>query len=544
MSGWDVISDVFGRMVSGAVLGPPGFLLNPAGDVFRGMTGGGPERTYAEGNTGAGPVAPGQHPPPYPGTSPNGEGPYPGTPWPPPPGGADPNHGPAAPPQQPVPPGNPGSSSGQASDAEHADAAQLDKLMKQLDELDKKAAATVDAVHAAGAASQKALQDMAHDVDAKIKELGPRLNTAEGQQELRDYLKERLESAKQLIEQQIADAEKKARETRDLANQYNELGGDNSGSDNGGSGGGGSDHSGGGGGGGDPVGTTPASSTSPAASPTGQPAMGTSPFGTGMPGGMPMSMPSLPSFGGGGMPGMGGGFGDPLSSLGALGNNPPGAEVPHLQDDSAGGDHSKSGDNAPQLHDDAADTGSGTDHGKPATETTAATDHGQDQGTHPAGDSNSAGTDPAGTVTGAAAHADSGTQVDYVDDKGNEVKTDARNDVAAAAARAHIKGASVAQAYSDHNIELPPPGTPISDPKLLVPPNLLKAGDVGIFKDHYVMALGNAKVLVSGQVQSLDSISSGPDFLAWIDPTAAAGHAGAAPAPAGQQNPPARPNAT
>lgn len=539
MSGWDLIGDVFSRVVSGAVLGPPGFLLNPAGELVRGMTGGGPERTYAEGNTGPGPVAPGQQPPPYPGTSPNGEGPYPGAAWPPPPG-ADPHQAPGPPPQQPVPPGNnDGNSGGQASAAEHADAAQLDKLMKQLDELDKKAAATVDAVHSAGAASKKALQDMAHDVDAKVKELGPRLNTAEGQQELRDYLKERLESAKQLIEQQIADAEAKARETRDLADQYNELGGGNDGH-NGGGGGNNTDN---GGNGGSSVGTSPASSSSPAAPAANQPFTGTTPFGAGMPGGMPMSMPSLPSFGGGGLPGMGGGgFGDPLSSLGALGNNPSAGEVPRLQDDStSGADHGKSGDNAPQLHDGAKDAGSGSDdHGKPGENAAAGSDHGQ--GTHPAGDTDSAGTQPAGTATGAAPHADSGSQVSYVDDKGNEVTTDARNDVAGAAARAHIKGASVAQSYSEQHVELPPPGTPISDPKLLVPPNQLKAGDVGVFKDHYVMALGNGKVYVSGQVQSLDSISSGPDFLAWIDPTAG-GHSGAQ-APALSQNPPATPNAT
>jgi hypothetical protein len=53
-----------------------------------------------------------------------------------------------------------------------------------------------------------------------------------------------------------------------------------------------------------------------------------------------------------------------------------------------------------------------------------------------------------------------------------------------------------------------------------VPPTQLKAGDVGMWKDHLVMALGNGKVLVSGQVQPLESVSSGPDFLGWFDPTA------------------------
>ena len=48
----------------------------------------------------------------------------------------------------------------------------------------------------------------------------------------------------------------------------------------------------------------------------------------------------------------------------------------------------------------------------------------------------------------------------------------------------------------------------------------LKAGDIAVFSDHLVMALGNGEVYVSGQVQTLASISSGPDFPVWIDPTA------------------------
>lgn len=65
-------------------------------------------------------------------------------------------------------------------------------------------------------------------------------------------------------------------------------------------------------------------------------------------------------------------------------------------------------------------------------------------------------------------------------------------------------------------VNLPPPGTPVTDP---VPPTQLKAGDVGVWKDHMVMALGNKQVLVNGQAQPQESVGSGPDFLGWIDPT-------------------------
>ena len=100
------------------------------------------------------------------------------------------------------------------------------------------------------------------------------------------------------------------------------------------------------------------------------------------------------------------------------------------------------------------------------------------------------------------------------------VKIEARTAAAAAAIQAHMSGASVAESYAAQDIVLPPPGNPISDPKMPVPPHLLKAGDIAVFSDHLMMALGNGKVYVSGHVQTLASISSGPDFPVWIDPTA------------------------
>ena len=76
---------------------------------------------------------------------------------------------------------------------------------------------------------------------------------------------------------------------------------------------------------------------------------------------------------------------------------------------------------------------------------------------------------------------------------------------------------SLSMLWNPGGVTLPPAGTPVTDP---VPPTQLKGGDVGMWKDHMVMALGNGKVLVSGQVQPIESVSSGPDFLGWFDPTA------------------------
>lgn len=102
-------------------------------------------------------------------------------------------------------------------------------MIAQLQELDTSAAATIEAIHAAGTAGQQQLDNIGKDVDAKITELGPRLETPAGQQELRDFLKERLSAAKKVLEEQIADAEAKARQTRELTEKYGEIGGSNSG---------------------------------------------------------------------------------------------------------------------------------------------------------------------------------------------------------------------------------------------------------------------------------------------------------------------------
>jgi hypothetical protein len=93
---------------------------------------------------------------------------------------------------------------------------------------------------------------------------------------------------------------------------------------------------------------------------------------------------------------------------------------------------------------------------------------------------------------------------------------EARSPLGAEAVRAILNGSSVSEGYAQQGVNLPPPGTPVTDP---VPPTQLKAGDVGVWKDHMVMALGNKQVLVNGQVQPQESVGSGPDFLGWIDPT-------------------------
>jgi hypothetical protein len=104
----------------------------------------------------------------------------------------------------------------------------------------------------------------------------------------------------------------------------------------------------------------------------------------------------------------------------------------------------------------------------------------------------------------------------------------APNIQAATAARAALNGANPADAYQQAGVTLPPPGTPVVNP---VAPGDLQPGDVGMWKDHQVMALGGSKVLVDGQVQPESSIASSPDFLGWMRPTQQAPAQPPAPAP-------------
>lgn len=528
MSGWGSLAEVLGQTFNSAGL-PAGRLDLPAG-----------------------PLAPPPQPPApaYPGTTPQ-ESPYPAMPWPasPPPAppsltgdqlaqltymGVDPktvspqeiqrilglDNPPAQPPPaNPAPPPAPANTdprlnnppppdpaggpdpaepAGKAADAETADGKQVQAILDELAGLDKSSATTLDEIHAAGVEGRKQLDSIQTDVETKIQQLGPQLNTPQGQQQLRDFLKEKLAAAKKIIDQHIADAEDAARKTHESINKYSGIGTDtkpDTAPD----------------GAADPpaaspppAATEPAAAVGPAAAAPAAPMM--SPMG-GMPG-MPMGggMPGMggipmPSFGGG-TPGMGGG--DPFSD---------GQGAPHGQPTG--------------FHDQPADSGTGSDakaadfHEPKADQTDGSSQnsdsgHSSDPSTQPATspDSSSAqhNTD---TLTGA-----------HDDSKGADVKlpdgsvAHARNSQEAIAARAAVGGATVGDAYKSAGVDLPPAGTPVTDP---LPPTQLKAGDVGVWKDHLVMALGDGKVLVNGQVQPQDSLGSGPDFLGWIDPTKHAG---------------------
>ncbi|SKO13395.1 DUF4226 domain-containing protein [Mycobacteroides abscessus] len=400
-----------------------------------------------------------------------------------------------------------GPDQGKAADAAKDKSAQLAKAVDRLAQLDEKSRATLKAIEDEGEAGRKALDSIQSDLDTKMKQLGPRMDTAQGQQEFRDYALEKLTAAKEVIAKQNELAAQKAREAIELTKEYSEIGGPDdtgkkpeggagsSGGDGGGSSGGGSAGSG-------PEGaTTPAAATNPLAPGQGMPmGMGGMPFGGGFPGM------------GGGVPGMGGGGIPGLGDLGGLGA---GSGAPKLEDaaltDHDGKGHD--GNNGPQFTDPDKPRDGDTKPGEPKP---------GDPTAHPGGATTPAG-DHGAPVTPAAAHTGPNLSVSLPDGTTSTARTEVGREVVTSMM---ANGSNVADEYAKKGVVLMPPGTPVEEP---VSPSMLKAGDVGMWKDHYVTALGDNKVWVSGQVQSLESLGSSPDFLGWFDPTAKSGGAPSAP---------------
>jgi murein DD-endopeptidase MepM/ murein hydrolase activator NlpD len=95
----------------------------------------------------------------------------------------------------------------------------------------------------------------------------------------------------------------------------------------------------------------------------------------------------------------------------------------------------------------------------------------------------------------------------------------ASNEKAAAATRAVLGGTDVTAAYQAQGVQIPPPGTPVTSP---VDPSRLEPGDIARFEGRPpVMAAGNGKVWMDGQLQPLSAMGSAEDFLGWSRPTGA-----------------------
>jgi Domain of unknown function (DUF4226) len=110
----------------------------------------------------------------------------------------------------------------------------------------------------------------------------------------------------------------------------------------------------------------------------------------------------------------------------------------------------------------------------------------------------------------------------------------------AAAIKAAVGGASIADAFRQQGITIPPPGTAVTNPVDLA---RLTPGDVGMFTDRHALALGHSKALLDGQIQHISTVS-GPSFLGWEHPPAAPAATVPGTAPAQTERPtPTRPAA-
>jgi hypothetical protein len=95
----------------------------------------------------------------------------------------------------------------------------------------------------------------------------------------------------------------------------------------------------------------------------------------------------------------------------------------------------------------------------------------------------------------------------------------ASNEKAAAATRAVLGGTDVTAAYQAQGVQIPPPGTPVTSP---VDPSRLEPGDIASFEGRPpVMAAGNGKIWMDGQLQPLSAMGSAEDFLGWSRPSGA-----------------------
>jgi Domain of unknown function (DUF4226) len=103
--------------------------------------------------------------------------------------------------------------------------------------------------------------------------------------------------------------------------------------------------------------------------------------------------------------------------------------------------------------------------------------------------------------------------------------------------RSVLSGAGVTDAFKQVGVDLAPPGTPVTDP---VDPATMPPASVGRFESREpVLAMGNGKIWMDGQLQPISALGSTSDFLGWSKPPTQVGVQAATAAPAPPGSPPA-----
>lgn len=435
-----------------------------------------------------------------------------------------PGHGPVAtPPPPPAPPppappapgpqngGLPGGASQAGSDYGTGTAG--------VSAIDEKLAAKLKEIFAANKASYDRVMAILKEIEDKQTQMGPEaLNTPAGLLTFQKFLDEKLAEVQKILADAHVDSATQAQILKELGEEYrtsgpkgdehDETGG--SGGEGGGSGGSGGDGGGTGGGGGDPAavgGTPPAGGGDPLEDPL----AGLGPLGGGMMDPLSALSPalaglsSLPQM----MSGMGGGglpIGDLGSMLGSLGGGLAGLAKDGFTD--------KPSDEAPKSPEDGFKDEEGEKKADPEEfkddkpQPTPPTDP-----TDPRAGDPKAQTDTAPEAAAPEAGKAQPAEPDLTVKAGDEVFTAPDETTKAVMDDVINKGMGVTAAYSAHNIQLPPPGTAVTAP---VDPNLMKGGELGYFEaQEPILALGNRKIWLDGQVQPLSALGSRTDFLGW-----------------------------
>ena len=90
----------------------------------------------------------------------------------------------------------------------------------------------------------------------------------------------------------------------------------------------------------------------------------------------------------------------------------------------------------------------------------------------------------------------------------------AANPQLAAAIKAAAGGMPIADAFRQEGMTIPPPGTAVPDP---VDPSRVTPGDIWMLTDLHALALGYSRALLNGQIQHISTVN-GPSFLGWEHP--------------------------
>jgi hypothetical protein len=412
--------------------------------------------------------------------------------------------------------------SGRAADAVKKLQDDLKNRYSAISDAEEKLSEVLLSAHATTADGQQRLNDIQHKIIDAVNNPSLSLDTAAGEQAFLRFLRGQVKDIGDVVNSGDLTAEDQAKAARALARLYSEdAAGEHSTPDKGT----------------DPPPTeAPASTDTPTPVPAAAPGPPADPVltdpGVGpadpMPGplsdvlgGQPLDGLGADPLGGlaSMLPGALGGLGasplDGLSGLAGqaaplaglapqLGEDRPAAHDSDTGDDTSG--HDAKGEKGDQVGD---DTGRQSGHGRPPGDQQPGTATDQTAG---------AGAPPAALAPAPA------TVVSLPDGSSATASTPAL----AQAVKAHLAGTPVEAAYRAAGIRLPPPGTPVTHP---VDPSSLSCGTIGMFKDHYVVALSSVKAYQDRQVVPLAAVASSPDFLGWVDPTAVGAGGTAAPAP-------------